>query len=651
MKIWLKRGLLFCLLAALFCTGVLAADSASGICNPVSLAEGYTLQAAGEPVDVAGTSVFPGVQEVSVVCDNPVPGENLLLVQTQEGGQTEENLVYIDQQTDSANFAIRPAQLLGGQTYYVYVSNATGKTLVGTFSYYNPFKGSVTGTYAASKKQKGTFVFTIKAISGAQYRMDDGVWQDSNVFDGIEAYTTHTFYVRMIADGSVGTYGPIEIVDEKAEKANASAVDKLIKKLPAPEKLKYKNGSDVDTAQERFNCLRPSEQARIPESSVEKLRACAEQMVIVRAKAKEQEEKVNLFREAMASVPEAKAPVSSADSAAIAAAKDAYALITDKDMQSLPDVKALYKQLTAVEKTFQKNEAAGKKVESLFEKIKVDSVNELELRHRKTVEAAQKALEKLGTDDKKSFVNPTVREKIASYSERMEILADNEALIKAAEKAVKAVPKAEKIKFSDSAKLQKAEAAVKAVKDREEKLHEQPELQEIKLNITGEEDYLAAKEAYAAHVQTAKEYIRDYLDKLPAVAEDVQLTDAENITAARNFYKTGLSKTQQGFVAKEQLNRLTACEKQLKKVQAQDKKDKTAAEKVVKQIFKLPDVANGEEVTKKHASAIKSARKAYDALKTDAAIAYVQSISQQEPYNRDALVYLEACEDALKKLG
>ena len=139
---------------------------------------------------------------------------------------------------------------------------------------------------------------------------------------------------------------------------------------------------------------------------------------------------------------------------------------------------------------------------------------------------------------------------------------------------------------------------------------------------------------------------------LPEAAENVQLTDEEKITAARNFYKTGLTKIEQGFVAKEQLNKLTACEKQLKKVQAQDKKDRAAAEKVVKQIFKLPDTANGEEVTKKHASAIKSARKAYDALASNAAaMAYVQSISQQEPYNQDALTYLKACEAALKALG
>ena len=429
----------------------------------------------------------------------------------------------------------------------------------------------------------------------------------------------------------------------KAKQQAAALVVKQIKALPAENKLKVTDATAVRKAKEAYDAL--EDDTKLLVDNAEKLEVCFQKILVLEEQYKKDLAEVARFETLMLEVPET-SEVWQKDGPAIDAARESYNQI-DKSLQSM--VKELYKQLTAAEKTYQKNVTAGEKVEDLFDKIKVASVNELNLDHRKTVEAAQKAFDKLGTADKKSFVDPDIRGDIESYSARMKILVDNQKLIQTAEKAVKAVPKADKIKFSDLAKLQKADAAVQAVKQQEEKLHEQPELQEIKLNITGEADYRASKEAYDAHVQTADNYIRDYLGKLPAVAEDVKLMDEEKITDARDFYKNSLSKIEQGFVDKKELDKLTACEKQLKKVQAQDKKDRAAAEKVVKQIFKLPDVANGKEVTKKHASAIKSARKAYDALKTDAAIAYVQSISQ-ETYGQDALTYLEACEAALKAL-
>ena len=60
---------------------------------------------------------------------------------------------------------------------------------------------TVTGGYAVSSTNSDQFVYTVTAISGAEYKIDDsGSWQDSNVFDGITPESSHTFYARLKGD-------------------------------------------------------------------------------------------------------------------------------------------------------------------------------------------------------------------------------------------------------------------------------------------------------------------------------------------------------------------------------------------------------------------------------------------------------------------
>lgn len=53
---------------------------------------------------------------------------------------------------------------------------------------------AVTGT---SEHDMTVYTYTINPVAGAQYRMDDGDWQDSNVFADITPNTAHTFYARI----------------------------------------------------------------------------------------------------------------------------------------------------------------------------------------------------------------------------------------------------------------------------------------------------------------------------------------------------------------------------------------------------------------------------------------------------------------------
>ncbi len=52
----------------------------------------------------------------------------------------------------------------------------------------------VTGSYTGNGS---TFTYTVNAITGAEYKLDSGIWQDSNVFTGIAPLSSHTFYVRV----------------------------------------------------------------------------------------------------------------------------------------------------------------------------------------------------------------------------------------------------------------------------------------------------------------------------------------------------------------------------------------------------------------------------------------------------------------------
>ena len=588
MKKWLKQSLLLCLLAALLSSSVFAADTESGLCD-LNSHNGYQLTAVGTPVTVDGKRVYPGTQTLSLTCDNPAAGENLLLVQTDEGVPTEENLVYIDQKTGSADFEIYPSSLADGVTYYVYVSNDTGKTLAGTFSYYDPFPYTVTGAYAASKKNKGKYTFTVEPIGGAQYRMDDGAWQDSNVFDGIELDTTHVFYAKV--DERIGSSGLLLCRDAAKE---AAEVDTRIKKLPAANKVKLENETAINEAKKAYDALPEDSKKLVTSTNVTKLEDCIAALEKVK---KDNEELLKATAEAkalMEQLPENTSYVDKAHAEIIQQAKEAYNKLNKAGKNLL---KTEYKQLTACEKTLKKNEKAVQKAQTQLVKLPAteDVLEKLSLNDKKNVTAAEKAYNAL-TKDQLTFLTDDEHAKMQANSARMKTLIDGEALIKAAEKAIKSLPADTKIKATDSKKLETAQDAYDKVKNSEDGLTIDPKLAE---------KFEASEKAYYEYEQTAQTFRDEYLSKLPEDANAVSVTYVSAIPDARTAYKA-LSKNAQSFVEKNEVSHLTACEKTLKKNQS-------AATKVDKLIAKLPaDVS--AEFTSKDVKAIDAAKKAYDKL-------------------------------------
>ena len=591
MKKWLKQSLLLCLLAALLSSSVFAADTESGLCD-LNSHNGYQLTAVGTPVTVDGKRVYPGTQTLSLTCDNPAAGENLLLVQTDEGVPLEENLVYIDQKTGSADFEIYPSSLADGVTYYVYVSNDTGKTLAGTFSYYDPFPYTVTGAYAASKKNKGKYTFTVTPIEGAQYRMDDGAWQDSNVFDGIELDTEHVFYVQV--DGRVGQSEPLLCRDAAKE---AAEVDAIIKKLPAAKKVKLENEAAIRDAKNIYDALPEDSKALVTPSNVTKLEDCIAALEQVK---RENEELLKATAEArtlMEQLPEDTSYVDADHAQIVNDARTAYDKLDKAGKNSL---KTEYKRLTACEKTLKKNEKAVQKVQTLLAKLPAaeDVMTKLSLTDKKNVTAAEKAYNPL-TEDQRTFLTEDEHAKMQANSERMQTLIEGETLIKAAEKAIKSLPADTKIKATDSKKLETAQEAYDKVKNSEDGLTIDPKLAE---------KFEASRTAYYAYQQQAEDFRSEYLNALPENANAVTAEYETAIPAARTAYKA-LSKNVQSFIEKAEVSHLRVCEKTLKK-------SKSAAGKVDKLIAKLPaDVS--AEFTAKDEKAINAAWKAYSKLTSE----------------------------------
>ena len=591
MKKWLKQSLLLCLLAALLSSSVFAADTESGICD-LNSHNGYQLTAVGTPVTVDGKRVYPGTQTLSLTCDNPAAGENLLLVQTDEGVPLEENLVYIDQKTGSADFEIYPSSLADGVTYYVYVSNDTGKTLAGTFSYYDPFPYTVTGAYAASKKNKGKYTFTVTPIEGAQYRMDDGAWQDSNVFDGIELDTEHVFYVQV--DGRVGQSEPLLCRDAAKE---AAEVDAIIKKLPAAKKVKLENEAAIRDAKNIYDALPEDSKALVTPSNVTKLEDCIAALEQVK---RENEELLKATAEARALMEQLPEDTSYVDADHAQIVNDARTAYDKLDKAGKNSLKTEYKRLTACEKTLKKNEKAVQKVQTQLAKLPdaEDVMTELSLADKKNVAAAEKAYNAL-TKDQLTFLLEDEHAKMQANSERMQTLIEGETLIKAAEKAIKSLPADTKIKATDSKKLETAQEAYDKVKNSEDGLTIDPKLAE---------KFETSRTAYYAYQQQAEDFRSEYLDALPENANAVTAEYETAIPAARTAYKA-LSKNVQSFIEKAEVSHLSACEKTLKK-------SKSAAVKVDKLIAKLPaDVS--AEFTAKDEKAINAAWKAYSKLTSE----------------------------------
>jgi len=304
------------------------------------------------------------------------------------------------------------------------------------------------------------------------------------------------------------------------------------------------------------------------------------------------------------------------------------------------------RKLTAARKSLAANEKAAKKVSDLIASKLTGEPESMGLGDRRTITSVETAYNKL-TDAQKTFISEAEKATLDAFTARRDYLDANEAQMKldekaasAVEKLIKALPKAERVDYTDKAEIEKARAAYDELTDDQKKLVSNLD------TLTAAEAALRKALDDVAADKSAAEIVIEMIQALPetVVYDHDDKSDESEIHAAREAYNA-LEKVGKNIVGKDNLKRLTNAEKTLKKAVSQDTKDQKAADKVAQKIAKLPEPTN---VSGKNERAIKAARAAYDRLNKNAA-KYADELSYTLESSEVVLYMdkLKACEDAV----
>lgn len=295
------------------------------------------------------------------------------------------------------------------------------------------------------------------------------------------------------------------------------------------------------------------------------------------------------------------------------------------------------RKLTAARKSLAANERAAKKVSDLIASKLTGEPDGMGLNDRRTITSVETAYNKL-TDAQKTFISEAEKATLDAFTARRDYLDANEAEMKANEKAasaveklIKALPKSERVDYTDKAEIEKARTAYDELTDDQKKLVSNLD------TLTAAEAALRKALDDVAADKSAAEIVIEMIQALPetVVYDHDDKSDEAEIHAAREAYNN-LGKVGKNIVGKDNLKLLTNAEKALKKAVSQDTKDQKAAAKVIAKIKKLPAA---EDVIVKNKSAISAARKAYDRLNENA--------KKYADDSAEVIAKLADCEEAL----
>lgn len=295
------------------------------------------------------------------------------------------------------------------------------------------------------------------------------------------------------------------------------------------------------------------------------------------------------------------------------------------------------RKLTAARKSLAANERAAKKVSDLIASKLTGEPDGMGLNDRRTITSVETAYNKL-TDAQKTFISEAEKATLDAFTARRDYLDANEAEMKANEKAasaveklIKALPKSERVDYTDKAEIEKARTAYDELTDDQKKLVSNLD------TLTAAEAALRKALDDVAADKSAAEIVIEMIQALPetVVYDHDDKSDEAEIHAAREAYNN-LGKVGKNIVGKDNLKLLTNAEKALKKAVSQDTKDQKAAAKVIAKIEKLPAA---EDVIVKNKSAISAARKAYDRLNENA--------KKYADDSAEVIAKLADCEEAL----
>lgn len=383
---------------------------------------------------------------------------------------------------------------------------------------------------------------------------------------------------------------------EQAEREKAAkAMDAQIEALPEADALTLEDGAAVDAAMEAFDLLKDDVKLLVGDDMKAKLEACIKRMQELR---QAPEDPVKRFEALMQAVPERGSAVWQTHGNAIKAARAYYNEIdqTALDKDQKKQVKTLYSQLTAAEKTYAKNEKAADRVNTLIGSFPFADSTQITLSHEKTITAAKKAYEKL-SKEQQSFVDDEKEDYLLNKVwPRIQVLVLNKQDIQALEKRLKKLPADTKIKITDKETLDTLLADVEAMRARGLELND-----DLLQKLEG------SKKAFDEGVEQSSSFL-ELLSRLNAANMGA---DAQEIYDQAQSLFDANRKLLQRFTTKAEQNKLKLCQKALKKNQS-------AAAKVNKLTGSLPQADQEAEFTKKEIKTIESAMKAYRRLTTDA---------------------------------
>ncbi|MFQ8765360.1 MAG: hypothetical protein ACLR8U_01650 [Oscillospiraceae bacterium] len=155
---------------------------------------------------------------------------------------------------------------------------------------------------------------------------------------------------------------------------------------------------------------------------------------------------------------------------------------------------------------------------------------------RRTITSVETAYNKL-TDAQKTFISEAEKATLDAFTARRDYLDANEAEMKANEKAasaveklIKALPKAERVDYTDKAEIEKARAAYNELTDDQKKLVSNLD------TLTAAEAALEKALEEVADDQSAAEIVIKMIQDLPdpVVYNHDDKTDADEIGAAKS---------------------------------------------------------------------------------------------------------------------
>lgn len=383
----------------------------------------------------------------------------------------------------------------------------------------------------------------------------------------------------------VGNYGTLRAAIEAfRDWEDIAEVEDLINAIGRVE-LTDDSLAKIQEAQDAYDALTTAQQAQVRNyNTLAAAHATYERLV----QESKKDETIREIVSQLQALPDSKS-VSKADREDILAANEAYTNAID-DVRTVisKSYKQLVKNLTACLKMLDKYQKAADKVDSLIDNLPFEKVEYMTLSHEKAVKAAEKAYTRL-SEEQQSFVD----EDKANYLlkvvlPRMKELVSNKQEIQSVEKLVKKLPAAAKIKASDEDKLNEALETVQEVEHRG-----------LKIDEKLEQKLLESKAAFDEGMQKSEE-LRNLISQLDENHMDKDM--AALYEQAQDMFDAD-KKLFQRFTTKDEQNALKNCQKALKK-------NRSAAQKVEKQIEKL----DPDNVTTKTAKKVQKAWDAYRAL-------------------------------------